>query len=98
MFRHLGAVLGIAIYAAVFDAHGGYASRAAFISGFGPAMIACAGLALAGVVAGLFLPRRRAPPAAVAWRGTTGGPGGAFNPRQTRDIDRTPSVRNMLGG
>ncbi|HEX3961664.1 MAG TPA: MFS transporter [Trebonia sp.] len=57
--RQLGGVFGIAICAAVFAGHGGYASPATFVAGFGPAMIACVGLALAGVVAGLFLPRRR---------------------------------------
>jgi hypothetical protein len=56
----------VAICAAVFAARGGYASPAAFISGFGPAMGACAGLALLGAVAGLIVPRRRRPAAAVA--------------------------------
>ena len=46
--RQLGGVFGVAICAAVFAAHGSYASPAAFISGFGPAMGACAGLALLG--------------------------------------------------
>ena len=63
MLRQLGGVFGIAICAAVFAAHGSYASPAAFISGFGPAMGACAGLALAGAVAGLAIPRRRQPAA-----------------------------------
>ena len=43
MLRQLGGVFGVAICAAVFAGHGGYASPAAFISGFGPAMITCAG-------------------------------------------------------
>ena len=43
MLRQLGGVFGVAICAAVFAAHGGYASAAAFTSGFGPAMGACAG-------------------------------------------------------
>ena len=51
MLRQLGGVFGVAICAAVFAAHGGYASPAAFVSGFGPAMGACAGLALLGAVA-----------------------------------------------
>jgi MFS family permease len=59
MLRQLGGVFGIAICAAVFAAHGGYASPATFTSGFGPAMGACAGLALIGAVAGLVIPRRR---------------------------------------
>jgi EmrB/QacA subfamily drug resistance transporter len=61
MLRQLGGVFGIAICAAVFAANGGYASPAAFTSGFGPAMGACAGLALAGAIAGLLIPRRRKP-------------------------------------
>jgi EmrB/QacA subfamily drug resistance transporter len=61
MLRQLGGVFGIAICAAVFAAHGGYASPTAFTSGFGPAMGACAGLALAGAMAGLLIPRRRKP-------------------------------------
>jgi hypothetical protein len=48
----------------VFAAHGGYASAAAFTSGFGPAMGACAGLALVGAIAGLVIPRRPKPAAA----------------------------------
>jgi EmrB/QacA subfamily drug resistance transporter len=59
MLRQLGGVFGIAICAAVFAAHGGYRSPATFVTGFEPAMLACAGLGLAGVAAGLFLPRRR---------------------------------------
>jgi hypothetical protein len=64
MLRQLGGVFGVAICAAVFAAHGGYASPAAFVSGFGPAMGACAGLALLGAAAGLIIPRRR--PAAAS--------------------------------
>ena len=63
MLRQLGGVFGVAICAAVFAAHGGYASPAAFVSGFGPAMGACAGLALLGALAGLTIPRRRRPAA-----------------------------------
>jgi EmrB/QacA subfamily drug resistance transporter len=63
MLRQLGGVFGIAICAAVFAAYGSYASPATFISGFGPAMGACAGLALAGAVAGLVIPARRQPAA-----------------------------------
>jgi EmrB/QacA subfamily drug resistance transporter len=61
MLRQLGGVFGIAICAAVFAAHGSYASPATFTSGFGPAMGACAGLALAGAIAGLVIPGRRQP-------------------------------------
>ena len=58
MLRQLGGVFGVAICAAVFAAHGGYASAATFTSGFGPAMGACAALALAGATAALVIPRR----------------------------------------
>jgi len=61
MLRQLGGVFGIAICAAVFATRGGYASPAAFTSGFGPAMGACAGLALLGAVAGLIIPAKRRP-------------------------------------
>jgi EmrB/QacA subfamily drug resistance transporter len=67
--RQLGGVFGIAICAAVFAARGGYASPATFAAGFGPAMGACAGLALLGAAAGLVIPGRQAtsvtPPAPV---------------------------------
>ena len=59
MLRQLGGVFGIAVCAAVFAAHGSYASPATFIAGFGPAMGTCAGLALTGAIAGLAIPRRR---------------------------------------
>jgi EmrB/QacA subfamily drug resistance transporter len=67
--RQLGGVFGVAVCAAVFAAHGSYASPAAFISGFGPAMGACAGLALCGAAAGLAVPRRRRPPATAPGSG-----------------------------
>ncbi len=61
VLRQLGGVFGIAICAAVFAARGGYASPASFASGFGPAMGACAGLALLGALAGLAIPSRTRP-------------------------------------
>ncbi|HEV2257140.1 MAG TPA: DHA2 family efflux MFS transporter permease subunit [Streptosporangiaceae bacterium] len=61
MLRQLGGVFGIAICAAVFAARGGYASPAEFTRGFGPAMGACAGLALLGAAAALIIPRGRRP-------------------------------------
>ena len=63
MLRQLGGVFGIAICAAVFAANGRYGSPHSFVTGFGPAMGACAGLSLLGAVAGLLIPARR-PPAA----------------------------------
>jgi EmrB/QacA subfamily drug resistance transporter len=70
MLRQLGGVFGVAICAAVFAAHGSYASPVTFTRGFGPAMGACAGLALAGAVAGLVIPARRRPAAGPPQSGT----------------------------
>ena len=64
--RQLGGVFGVAICAAVFAARGGYTSPAAFVTGFSPAMGACAALAFAGAIAGLFVPGHRSAPAALA--------------------------------
>src|SRR5512132_1327707 len=59
MMRELGGVFGVAVAVAVFAAAGSYASPAAFVDGFGPAVGVAAALALAGAVAGLALPGRR---------------------------------------
>jgi EmrB/QacA subfamily drug resistance transporter len=75
MLRQLGGVFGIAICAAVFAAHGSYASAATFVSGFGPAMGACAGLAPLGAIAGLVIPRRRKPAAAPPEQSAVPAPG-----------------------
>jgi EmrB/QacA subfamily drug resistance transporter len=63
MMRELGGVFGVAIAVAVFASAGSYASPAAFIDGFGPAIGVAAALSLAGAVAGLALPGRRPAPA-----------------------------------
>jgi EmrB/QacA subfamily drug resistance transporter len=60
MMRELGGVFGIAVAVAVFAAAGSYASVQAFTDGFQPAILVAAGIALAGAVAGLALPGRRA--------------------------------------
>jgi EmrB/QacA subfamily drug resistance transporter len=60
MMRELGGVFGIALVVAIFAGAGGYASAQAFTDGFAPAMLAVASLALAGAIAGLALPGRRA--------------------------------------
>jgi len=54
--RQLGGAFGIAIGVAVFAAAGSYSSAQAFTDGCGPAIGACAALALAGAVAGMALP------------------------------------------
>jgi EmrB/QacA subfamily drug resistance transporter len=67
MMRELGGVFGIAVAVAVFAGAGGYGSAQAFSDGFGPAIGVAAGLALAGAIAGVALPGRRAvTPAAPA--------------------------------
>jgi MFS family permease len=60
MMRELGGVFGIAIAVAVFAGAGSYASPAAFADGFTPAVGVAAALSLAGALAGLTLPGRRA--------------------------------------
>jgi prolipoprotein diacylglyceryltransferase len=57
--RELGGVFGIAIVVAVFAAAGSYASPAAFVDGFAPAIAVGAVFALIGAVVGLALPGRR---------------------------------------
>ena len=58
--RELAAVFGVAVLGLVFAGHGGYASRADFVAGFVPAMWLAAGLAAAGVLAAVALPRAAA--------------------------------------
>jgi len=49
--RELGGVFGIAVLAAVFAAHGGYAGPEEFIAGFRPAMAVAAAVPVLGLVA-----------------------------------------------
>jgi len=60
----LGGVFGVAIMAAVFAAHGSYASPAAFVAGFRPAEWVAAGVAATGVIGAALAPSKRqlAPP------------------------------------
>ena len=55
--REVAAASGVAVLGLVFAGHGGYASRADFIAGFVPAMWLAAGLAAAGLLAAVALPR-----------------------------------------
>ena len=57
--RQLGGAFGVAVMVAVFAGTGSYASPQAFVDGFAPAVVACAGLSLAGALAAAALPRRR---------------------------------------
>jgi hypothetical protein len=59
MIRQLGGAFGVAVEVAVFAAAGSYASADAFIAGVGPALGACAALALLGATAGTTLRARR---------------------------------------
>jgi EmrB/QacA subfamily drug resistance transporter len=66
MMRELGGVFGIAVAVAVFASAGSYASPAAFIDGFAPAVGVGAALSLLGAIVGLALPGRAAAPAVNA--------------------------------
>jgi hypothetical protein len=59
MMRQLGGAFCVAVEVAVFAAAGSYASADAFIAGVGPALGACAALALLGATAGTTLRARR---------------------------------------
>jgi EmrB/QacA subfamily drug resistance transporter len=70
-FRELGGVLGIATLGAVFSAHGGYSTSAAYISGLVPAVWVGAAVLGLGVVIALMLPRRVAAQRAARGRDTS---------------------------
>lgn len=57
--RQLGGAFGLAILVVGFTAAGGYSSSETFTDGFTVALLAGAGLALAGVLAGCVIPRKR---------------------------------------
>lgn len=61
MLRELGGVLALAVLVSVFAGTGSYASPAAFVDGFVPAMVVCAALVACGAVAGAFVPGRSRP-------------------------------------
>ena len=52
----LGGVFGVAVLAAVFAAHGSYATPDTFIAGFRPAEWTAAALAAVGIVAAALAP------------------------------------------
>ena len=56
----LGGVFGVAVLAAVFAAHGSYATPGSFVAGFRPAEWTAAGLAAVGVVAAALAPGKAA--------------------------------------
>ncbi len=57
--RELGGVLGVAVLASVFAAHGGYSTPHAFIHGFSIAVWVAVGLSSLGIVAALLTGGRR---------------------------------------
>jgi EmrB/QacA subfamily drug resistance transporter len=59
----LGGVFGVAVLAAVFAAHGSYATPGSFVAGFRPAEWTAAGLAAVGIVAAALAPGKA--PAAI---------------------------------
>jgi MFS family permease len=61
----LGGVFGVAVLAAVFAAHGSYATPGTFVAGFRPAEWTAAGLAAVGVVAAALAPGKAAIPGRV---------------------------------
>jgi EmrB/QacA subfamily drug resistance transporter len=56
--RQLGGAFGVAVLAAVFATVGGYASARTFSDGFAASLGVAAGIAFAGAIAGLALPKR----------------------------------------
>jgi EmrB/QacA subfamily drug resistance transporter len=64
--REAGGLFGVAVLAAVFTAHGGYASPAAFMHGVRYALIVAAAVALAGAIPAVLGPSRAAALASAA--------------------------------
>jgi EmrB/QacA subfamily drug resistance transporter len=64
--RELGGVLGLAVFVAVFTGTGSYASPAAFVAGFVPAMLTCAALVACSAVAAVAVPHPTRRTAAVS--------------------------------
>jgi MFS family permease len=66
MLREVGGIVGIAVLSAVFAVVGGFASARVFSDGFGAAIGVASGLAFAGALASIVVPRPRAVPAPTA--------------------------------
>jgi predicted MFS family arabinose efflux permease len=67
--REVGGVLGVAVLASVFSAHGGYASPQSFLSGVGPALWVAVGVLGFGAITVLALPFKTTEAEASAERG-----------------------------
>jgi len=89
--RELAVVFGVAGLGLVFAGHGGYASRADFTAGFVPAMWLAAGLAAAGVLAAVALPR-------AAGRRRKRGPRALTDPLARCDNDARDAVSAGAAG
>ena len=64
-FQNVGGVFGVATATAIFASAGSYLSRADFVAGLRPALLALAGLAVIGLLAGVAIsPRPQPDPAA----------------------------------
>ena len=94
MLRELGGVLGLAVFVAVFTGTGSYASPAAFVDGFGPAMGTCAALVALSAVA--VVVRRRPTRGGVI--PVARGAGRAVEIRCDRSIRYHPRRRRVLLG
>jgi EmrB/QacA subfamily drug resistance transporter len=81
--REVGGALGVALLAAVFSAHGSYASGASYVDGLRPALWGGASAVALGAVAALLTPRARA-----ALRGSKVAAGGAESASDTGEPDR----------
>jgi hypothetical protein len=57
--RELGGVVGVAVLASVFAAHGGYSGSKAFVAGFTPAVWVAVALSALGIAAALLTGARR---------------------------------------
>jgi len=66
--QQFGAVFGIAIATTVFNAHGSLTSAASIVSGYRPALAACAGMSALGALTALGI-RRTIRPSGPAWHG-----------------------------
>jgi hypothetical protein len=89
--RELAVVFGVAVLGLVFAGNGGYASRADFTAGFVPAMWLAAGLAAAGLLAAVSLPRG-------AGRRRTRGPRALTDPLARCDNDARDAVSAGAAG
>jgi EmrB/QacA subfamily drug resistance transporter len=85
--QQFGAVFGVAIATAVFNAHGNLSNPAAVASGFKPALGVAAGLSLLGAIVAIAMRKTR---------GVVSSPEGATVP--DRDVDALPGLVDVASG